>query len=330
MVKELKHKKIKLRNFLIALIVVALAVIGSMIYQYFNNDKPVIVPGSMIFNDPPKFLFHIYGEDNNWMLKPLDVDVDETGKIYVADYGKHEVKVFDEKGKFLKKFNQIGPEGTLDAPVGIAAANGKVYVADAMRNQLYEFNSNGKFQRALITPKIKQQLIGVRPCGITVAQNGDIYLTDILYHRIVVLDPQGQFKTALGVAGDKEGALAYPNDLTVDNKGKIFVSDSNNYRVQVFDEKDRSGKIFTKTPDGRQIFGSLTRGIAVDEKEQVWVVDAIGHKVKVFDKKGSQLFEFGQFGFGNDEFNFPNGIAVKGSRMYITDRENNRICVFGY
>ena len=323
------YRRTKLRNVLIVLIIVALVGIGFMIYQYLRNDKAVISPGKLFSIDPPKFMFHIYGDDKERLLKPLDVDVDTDGTIFVVDYSNREIKVFDEKGDYHKKFNNIGPVGSLEGPVGIAVANNRVYVADALKNQIYEFKTNGKFQRTLITSKLKRQLIGVRPCGVTVAQNGDIYFTDILYHRIVVLNQAGELKTTLGVAGDKEGALAYPNDLALDNKGKVFVSDSNNYRVQLFDETTGTGKLFA-APDGKQVLGGLTRGIAVDEKGQVWVVDAIGHRVKVFDKKGSQLFGLGEFGSGDGEFNFPNGIAVKNNRIYVADRENNRISIFGY
>lgn len=325
-----KNRKISTRPVLIALNILAIAFIVFLIYNTFNQDKPVIEMGGIVDNDPPDFLFHIYGDEKNSLNKPLDVDVDEDGKIFVADYGNHEVKVFNQKGKLINKFKNAGPEGVLESPAGIEVSDGKVYVSDIAKNQLFEFDTDGDFQRALITPEIKGRLIGIKPCGVTVGQNGDIYLTDILNHRIVVLGPDGLFKTKLGVAGDSEGALAYPNDLAVDNKGKVFVSDSNNYRVQVFDEKNRVGKIFTKTPKGQQLFGSLTKGIAVDNKGDVWVVDAISHKVSVFDKGGYQLFEFGQFGYGDEEFNFPNGIAVKGDRIYIADRENNRICVYGY
>lgn len=322
-------RKIKTRNVLISLIAVAVILIGFMIYQNLNQDKPVIVPGGPAAIEPPEFLFHINGDENNRMSKPLDVDVSEDGKIYVTDYGHREVKVFNKKGKFLFKFNKVGSAGALNSPVGIAAANGKIYVADTMKSQLYEFDDNGKFRRSLITADIKRQIIGVTPCGVSLADNGDIYLTDILNHRIIVLDAGGRFKMKLGSAGEKEGELAYPNDLAAD-KGKVFVSDSNNYRIQVFDEVYKTGKVFTETPEGQQLFGSLTRGIAVDTKNQVWVVDTLSHKVKVFDETGAQLFEIGQFGYGDGEFNFPNGIAVKDDRIYITDRENNRISVYGY
>lgn len=325
-----ENKKVFFRQILILLIILALVAISFMIYQILNNDKPVFSPGGPVVIEPPEFLFHIYGDDDNKINKPLGVDVDDDGNIYITDYGNHEVKVFDEDGEFLNKFNKVGPDGVLESPVGIAVSNGKIYVSDIMRSQLYEFDADGNFQRSLITPKIKGQLIGITPCGVTLGQNGDIYLTDILNHRVVVLDSDGELKMKLGVAGDKEGALAYPNDLAVNNKGKVFVSDSNNFRVQVFEEVYKTGKIFTKTPEGQQMFGSLTKGIAIDDKDRVWVVDTMSHKVKVFDKDGAQLFDFGQFGYGDEEFNFPNGIAVKGDRIYVADRENNRICVYGY
>lgn len=330
MAKQFTYRKAKLRDLLVALIIFAVAIISYMVFLSFSTGKPLIALGGAVVNEPPEFLFHIYGNGNNSLSKPVAVDVDEAGNIFVADNGNREVKVFNLDGEFLRKFNQVGLEGVLASPTGIAVSGGKVYVTDIIRSQVYEFNTDGGYQRSIISRKLKQKLIGITPCGITVAQNGDIYLTDILNHMVIVLDSKGQLKMTLGAAGNKEGELSYPNDLSIDNKGKVFVSDSNNYRVQVFDEKSRSGKIFSAASQGQKTFGSLARGIAVDEKGLVWVVDVFGHKIRVFAQDGAELVGFGQFGQGDGDFNFPNGIAVKNNRIYVADRENNRISVFGY
>jgi len=77
---------------------------------------------------------------------------------------------------------------------------------------------------------------------------------------------------------------------------------------------------------------ALPRGIDVDKNGRVYVVDTFQHKVQVYDGKdrGKALFTFGDKGTENGQFDYPNGIAVKGNRFYVTDRENNRISVFAY
>jgi sugar lactone lactonase YvrE len=63
-------------------------------------------------------------------------------------------------------------------------------------------------------------------------------------------------------------------------------------------------------------------------------VDAVEQKVKVYDVSGSEpefLFAFGTWGIEDGQFNFPNDIALDDTgRLYIADRENNRIQVWSY
>ena len=51
----------------------------------------------------------------------------------------------------------------------------------------------------------------------------------------------------------------------------------------------------------------------------------------MFDLKGTPLTQFGERGFGPGQFNYPNDIAMdKRGRIYITDRENNQVQVWGW
>jgi hypothetical protein len=62
-------------------------------------------------------------------------------------------------------------------------------------------------------------------------------------------------------------------------------------------------------------------------------VDTFAHAVHVYRaaEKIEFLFSFGGPGLGDGEFNFPNGFAAANTgRLYITDRENNRVQVWGY
>jgi hypothetical protein len=64
------------------------------------------------------------------------------------------------------------------------------------------------------------------------------------------------------------------------------------------------------------------------------VVDAVGQDVKVYDVSGPEpdfLFAFGDWGQGDGQFDFPNDITLDDTgRLYIADRENNRIQVWSY
>lgn len=57
----------------------------------------------------------------------------------------------------------------------------------------------------------------------------------------------------------------------------------------------------------------------------VCVVDRQNHRIQIFDSAGNFVLSFGSQGFGDDNFNFPEGIATDGLFLYITDTGNHRI-----
>jgi sugar lactone lactonase YvrE len=74
--------------------------------------------------------------------------------------------------------------------------------------------------------------------------------------------------------------------------------------------------------------------MTIDAEQRLYIVDGIGQIVRVFDVTGDDpefLFEFGDYGAGDGEFNYPNDIAVDTTgRLYIADRASNRIQVWAY
>ena len=61
-----------------------------------------------------------------------------------------------------------------------------------------------------------------------------MYVADLLNHRIQKFDFRGTFITTWGSKGEEDGQFDKPQDIAVDSTGKVYVADSNNYRIQVF------------------------------------------------------------------------------------------------
>jgi len=53
-------------------------------------------------------------------------------------------------------------------------------------------------------------------------------------HRIQKFSLDGEFISQIGVAGDDDGQLDRPYDVAIDQEGNLYVTDSDNYRVQIF------------------------------------------------------------------------------------------------
>ena len=132
----------------------------------------------------------------------------------------------------------------------------------------------------------------------------------------------------------KPGQLNFPNGIVVDSHGNIEVSDSNNGRLVVFNV---AGKMLATISRGvGEGDLGLPRGVAVDESGRLFVADTSDHQVRVYTvgetgKTPAYFGSFGSEGQTDGTFEYPNGVATDArAHIYVTDRENNRVQVWGY
>lgn len=112
--------------------------------------------------------------------------------------------------------------------------------------------------------------------------------------------------------------------LTVDNSGNIYVADTGNNRIQVFDS---SGNFLYK-------FGTLgtgndnldtPKGLVV-KGTNLYVVDSGNNRIKKLNLDGTYVGEVGSLGSGPGQFNSPSYIALApDGTLYVSDTGNNRI-----
>jgi DNA-binding beta-propeller fold protein YncE len=67
----------------------------------------------------------------------------------------------------------------------------------------------------------------------------------------------------------------------------------------------------------------------VDGAGDVYVTDTGNHRIEKFDREGNFISQWGGFGNGDGQFNFPYGITVdtKGS-VFVVDSGNTRVQQF--
>lgn len=201
---------------------------------------------------------------------------------------------------------------------------------------------NGVYgDRALFTPR-----------ELAVAPGGNRVIADAGNNRIVILDRDGNFVTAFGAvcrlnegeAGgctDPDGAgplnlgdgqFNEPWGVAVDQAGQIYVSDTWNGRVQVFDSEGRFLRkwgVFNTTNgelgDANALFGP--RGIAVDNEGNVLVADTGNKRIIKFAPDGQPLQQIGGGGVVGGRFEEPVGVAVspQDGSVYVADTWNQRI-----
>lgn len=137
-----------------------------------------------------------------------------------------------------------------------------------------------------------------------------------------------------GMAGAEEGQLAAPRNMAVGPDGQIYVADSGNNRIQVFDANGLFQRGWGSGGDAPGQFNEPW-GLAVDE-EYVYVADTWNHRIQKFTLQGQLVATFGQGGSpdasdpgsGLGLFFGPRDIVALGDGQFlISDTGNHRLQV---
>lgn len=316
------------RKILAWLLAVLMLLVGALVAWYLLTRKPISqLPGTN-FVAMPTYKTAFYGIE-----QPLGVAETPDGSTLFATHGgaKAGVTMFDRDGRTVRELD-LPTEPAMHVPVYLTIApNGNLYVGDRAAGQVYIYAPNGDYIERFIP---QDDTVTFSPLGVAVAQDGTLYLADVSSdkpadHRILVFDPNGKLTHTWG-----QGELNYPNQMLLDGGG-LYVTDSNNGRLLVFDAEGQRSTLLA-TGAGAGDLG-LPRGVGIDDRGRVFVADTTDHMVRMYTR-GAQLTDHPEFvgsmgdqGMGDGEFNFPNGLDVDArARIYIADRENNRIQVWGF
>ena len=128
--------------------------------------------------------------------------------------------------------------------------------------------------------------------------------------------------------GDIEDAFRFPTFLTVDAKGNLYVADTVNSRVQVF---NADGKFIQQIGKRGTAWGQFDKpkGVALDSFGNVYVADSGWSNVQIFNPKGQPLMFFGGRGTYPGLMQNPASVTIdKKNRIYVGDMLNHRVNVY--
>ncbi len=190
------------------------------------------------------------GNATNQLNAPIGVAVDPaTGTLYVADSGNHRVLSFlgnASSGTLVAGGNGKGTGNTqLSIPSGIyfnSSSNSLLianYGANNIVNWVLGASSWTLVAGSPTGASGTSSTLLKGPRGVTMDPMGNVYVADTNNNRIQFF-PAGETNgttiagSATGLAGSSATLLNSPLALTLDAQFNLFVSDSNNYRVQEF------------------------------------------------------------------------------------------------
>ena len=254
------------------------------------------------------------------MLGPYGMAVDAKNQLYVADQKVGAVFVFNtETGD-----TQLIRNG-FEAHFGMINAiaiddNGRVFVSDGKFSKVLVFDANHK-----VEAQINEGLVD--PLGLAIdTERRLLYVVDTKQDMVFVYDADSlKPLRKIGTPGKKHtltgpGEFSLPTNVALDKDGNVYVTDSLNFRVEIFDADGNFLSQFGQHCDAIGCF-ERPKGIAVDSDGHIWVVDTGLALVEIFNRDGELLAYVGGPGRSLGRFNDPMGIVIdKNNRVFVSEQ----------
>lgn len=247
---------------------------------------------------------------------PHDLTITQDGLyLLVADKGNNVVQVLTPGD--LRIIGEIGT-GVFNQPHDIAADNqNKIYVADTANGRIsvFQFNGVSKYIGVQIEHLTDWDEGIIWPEGIAITTNKRAYVADVKANALLVLD-DGKVTHTIREAGGTQ--FSRPHDVEVDSEGNIYLSDPGNDRIVIFN----SNLEFIKELNSSDYGFDEPKYISIDEDNMLFITDQHNDRIVML---ADDLHSVGDIDEGIVEIAGPEGIAVAGRYIWISDTGNNRI-----
>lgn len=234
----------------------------------------------------------------------------------------------------------------LNAPRAIAVGQDEdLYVADSRNHRILHVASDGSLLHEWGTFGSVDQGEAPsgtfnEPWGVAVGPDGSVYVSDTWNHRVQKFTKDGKPLATWGQYGqpaadnlDSKSFLYGPRGIAVDSQGRVFLADTGNKRIVIFDEE---GNYLTEFGTAGFDVGQFDEpvGVAVANDGTVFVTDTWNQRVQSFlpDESGTfytplQQWEVNAW-FGQSLDNKPLIAVSADKHVFITDPEGYRVIEF--
>lgn len=261
------------------------------------------------------------------LISPYGIAVDSRGRVFVAD-GTAGLMVFD---RIVQKGEVWGPAQGIPMrqPLGVTVdEQDRVFFSDGPMHIVVCISKNGKVLAQFGGKEL------LRPVGLAVDPvRHRLYVADTKAHRIAVFSTETfTFEKYIGGPSNlrEPGTFRSPSNVAVDRRGFLYVTDTFNHRVQIFNRQDRFVREFGTQGNGPGQF-ARPKGIAIDSEGHIYVADAEFNNFQIFDQQGRPLMFVGGPGTGAGQFLLITDLWIDSQdRVYTTERYRSRVQVFQY
>ena len=201
----------------------------------FDSDENLFVADHMNnriqkFTKDGNYIFSFGDKGQDALNMPWGVFVSGDGFVYVADWGNDRIVKYDSSGDFIRSFGSRGSrKGQFKNPSGVAVdKDGYIYVTDWGNERLEILDKNGNFIESL-----RGQA--------TISKWADEYF-DGNYEEAEPRSRSNLEPDPIQFGGVPHEESAHieklfwgPTSVKLDNDGKVYVTESNRHRVQIYE-----------------------------------------------------------------------------------------------
>lgn len=193
---------------------------------------------------PPAGGLQGFRVDPAWPKKPADISwgdvpgvaVDAKDNVWIFTRRAPHLQVYSPAGDLLKTWPGLEHRSAHHLKFD---GEGNVWLADVGLHTVRKYSPDGKLLLSLGTPGVKgeDETHLNMPTDMAVTPSGDIFVSDGYgNNRVVHFDRKGRFVRAWGRKGAGPGEFNLPHAIALDSKGRLYVADRSNARIQVFDQ----------------------------------------------------------------------------------------------
>ncbi len=260
--------------------------------------------------------------------KPRSLACDREDNLYVADVTGR-IQKFDREGRFLRQWQM--PVTDLGKPKGMGLdPEGRVLVVEPHYMRVNHFDGEGRLSLQWGTRGTNAGSF-ILPRSVAVNSRGEYFLSEYtVVDRVQRFDPRREggapaFALAWGEPGDKPGQFNRAEGIAVGPDDTVYVADSCNHRVQVF---DREGKFLRQQGRAGSNPGefSYPYDVRVDDSGLQYVCEFGNSRVTVLDAAGGLVEVVGGPGAAPGRFANPWSVALDSrGNLYVADSQNHRV-----
>ncbi|CAH1780015.1 unnamed protein product [Owenia fusiformis] len=282
-----------------------------------------------VSSNNPVALIGQKGSEDGEFLCPRAVAIGNDDNIYVADTGNCRIQKFSPDGNFLSQFT-VTSDGENNSTCDLAIDQKSNLIicteifaygsSPSSGNTVKVYTSDGHLKHEHTNKTLK--------CALCVACNskGGVIISDYIVNSLFMYNGNGTHVKKIGKYGAQSGQFNHPAFMCTGPHDYIIVTDTDNHRIQIFDDTGEFlfefGTYGTGKGQFRQPFGVTT------DSNHILVADSGNKRIQVFKMDGTFVSIIDSQGM---PLNHARGISVTNDgHVLVADRDSHCIKKYKY